>query len=203
MSIQFGVPQGSVLGSLLLIMFINDLPLVVKVCSVELYADDTLIFFAGKSVRKIESQLSSDLDSLISWFRSNFLMLNVSKTKIMLIGTHQRLNTVDSFSVTADNTILERVDTFKYLGVLMDQTLFWKEHISSMGKTISFRLAILRHAQKVLPKSSCLTLYNTMVLPLFDYCAVVWDSCGVGSKSYLDKPYRRAACIIESRSVGS
>ena len=203
MSIQFGVPQGSVLGPLLFIMFINDLPLVVKVCSVELYADDTLIFFAGKSVRKIESQLSSDLDSLISWFRSNFLMLNVSKTKIMLIGTHQRLNTVDSFSVTAGNTILERVGTFKYLGVLMYQTLSWKEHISSMGRTISSRLAILRHTQKVLPKSSCLTLFNTMVLPLFDYCAVVWDSRGLESKSYLDKLYRRAACIIEGRSVGS
>ena len=99
MSIQFGVPQGSVLGPLLFIMYINDLPLV-KVCSVELYADDTPIFFPGKSVREIESQLSSDLDSLISWFRSNFLILNVSKTKVMLIGTHQWFNTVDNFSVT-------------------------------------------------------------------------------------------------------
>ena len=130
-------------------------------------------------------------------------MLNVSKTKIMLIGTHQRLNIVDSFSVTADNTSLERVDTFKYLGVLMDQTLFWKEHISSMGKKISSRLAILRRAGKILPKSSCLTLYNTMLLPLLHYCAVVWGSCGLGSKSYLDKLNRRDACIIEGRSVGS
>ena len=61
----------------------------------------------------IESRHSSDVDRLISWFRSNFLMLNVSKTKIMLIGTHQRLNAVDSFSVVAD-TSLERVDTFNY-----------------------------------------------------------------------------------------
>ena len=63
-------------------------------------------------------------------------MLNVSKTKIMLIGTHQRLNAVDSFSVTEDNTSLERVDTFKHLGVIMDETLSWKEHVSSMGKKI-------------------------------------------------------------------
>ena len=79
----------------------------------------------------------------------------------------------------------------------------WKEHISSMGKKISSRLAILHRARKVLPKSSYLTLYNTMVLPLLDYCAVAWDSCGLGSKSYLDKLNRRAACIIEGRSVGS
>ena len=88
-------------------------------------------------------------------------------------------------SVTADKTSLERVDIFKYLGVIMDETLSWKEHVSSMGKKISSRLALLRHTRKVLPKSAFVTLYNTMVLPLFDYCAVIWDSCGQGSKSYL------------------
>ena len=81
---------------------------------------------------------------------------------------------------------------------LMDETLSWKEHVSSMGKKISSKLALFRRARKVLPKSACVTLYNTMVLPLFDYCAVVWDSCGQGSKSYLDKPpcclYNRGPC---------
>ena len=203
MPIQFGVPQGSVLGPLLFIMYINDLPLAVRVCNVELYADDTLLFFASKSVRDIESQLTSDLENLISWFHSNFLILNVNKTKIMLIGTYQRLSAADGFSIRTDNTDLDRVYAFKYLGVLMDQTLSWKDHIDLLGKKISSRLGMLRRARKVLPKATCVTLYNTMVLPLFDYCAAVWDGCGVGYKGYLDKLNRRAACIIEGRSVAA
>ena len=110
---------------------------------VELYADDAL-FFAGQSVSEIESRLSTDLDRLISWFRCNYLMLDVSRTKILLIGAHQRLNTVDSFSVVADNTFLERVYSFKYLGVTMDETFSWKEDVSLLGKKISSRLALLR-----------------------------------------------------------
>ena len=100
-------------------------------------------------------------------------MLNVSKTKIVLVGTHQMLNAVESFSVAADNTSLERVDTFKYLGVTMEETFSWKEHVSLLGKKVSSRLALLRRARKVLPKSTCITLYNTMFLPIFDYFGVV------------------------------
>ena len=87
----------------------------------------------------------------------------------MLIGTHQRLNAVESFSVAADNTSLDRADTFKYLGVTMDETFSRKEHVSLLGQKVSSRLALLHRARKVLPKSSCITLYKTIVLPLFDY----------------------------------
>jgi hypothetical protein len=102
----------------------------------------------------------------------------------------------------AGNISLTLVDTFKYLGITLDQILSWNDHVSSLGKNISSRLGMLRRARKVLPKYTCLTLYNAMILPLFDYCAPVWDSCGVGSKDYLNKLNRRAACIIEGRSVG-
>ena len=106
-------------------------------------------------------------------------------------------------TIRADNTDLDRVYTFKYLGLLMDQTLSWKDHIDSLGKKISSTLSMLRRARKVLPKPTCMTLYNTMVLHLFDYCAAVWDSSGLGCKGYLDKLNRRAACIIEGRSIAA
>ena len=124
MPIQCGVSQGSGLRPLLFIMYINVLLLAVKACSIEIYADDTLLFFADQSVSEIESRLLTDLDRLISWFRCIYFMLTVSKTQILLIGTTRGL------ALAADNTILERVDTFKYLGVTMDETLSGKRTLA-------------------------------------------------------------------------
>ena len=83
--ISYGVPQGSVLGPLLFIMYINDLPTVTKYCKVHLYADDTLLFFESSSVQTIEAALSEDLGHVVGWLNQNYLMLSHSKTKVMLM----------------------------------------------------------------------------------------------------------------------
>ena len=114
--ISFGVPQGSVLSPLLFIIYINDLPLAVHGCCVELYADDTLIYFASKSVNEIQAQLTSDLTNVLSWLHANFLILNLDKTKIMLVGTHQRTAEADELVIEISNTRLERVNKFNILG---------------------------------------------------------------------------------------
>ena len=199
--ILYGVPQGSVLGPLLFIMYINDLPSVTKYCKVHLYADDTLLFFESSSVQAIEAALSQDLDHVVGWLNQNYLMLNHSKTKVMLLGTHQKLSSVQSFAVSVNDTDLERVYKFKYLGVFLDPCLNWNEHIDHIGNKISSRLGMLRRARKVIPKGACITLFNAMVLPLFDYCCVVWDGCGQGNKIYLDRLLKRAAGIIVGRKA--
>ena len=147
----------------------------------------------------MDPQTTSDLTNVLSWLHANFLILNLETTKIMLVGTHQRTVEADELVIEISNTRLERVNKFKYLGVLLDNTLSWKDHVEYIGNKISSRLGILHRGRKVLPKPTLQMLYNTLVLPLFDYCSPIWDSCGIGSKAYLDK----LNCIIEGRSIGA
>ena len=119
----------------------------------------------------------------------------------MLSGTDQRLALVDSLTVRAGDTVLSRVYQIKYLGVMLDPYLSWNDHIDYIGRKISVKLGMLCKARKVIPRESCLTLYNAMILPVFDYCTVVWDSCSKADREYLDKLDRRAASIIEGYAV--
>ena len=110
----------------------------VQGCSVELYANDTLIYFASKSVdvSEIQAQLTGGLTDVLSWLHANFLILNLEKTKVMLVGAHQRTAETDDPVIEISNTCLERVNKFKYLGVLLDNTLSWKDHIEYIGNNI-------------------------------------------------------------------
>ena len=96
--ISSGVPQGSVLGPLLFYQYINNLPLVVQGCSIDqLYADDTRIYYLIKSVSEIQTQLTSGLTNVLGWLHANFLILNLEKTKIILVGAYQRTTAVEIF----------------------------------------------------------------------------------------------------------
>ena len=97
-----------------------------------LYADDRLLYFACKSVASIEHDLTLDLGNVICWLCFNFLSLNVNKTKVMLMGTHPRLSQVGDLTVQAEGHNLERVEKFKYVGVMSDQNLSWKEHVENI-----------------------------------------------------------------------
>ena len=108
---------------------------------------------------------------------------------------------MNSVTVRAGDTVLSRVYQFKYLGVMLDPYLTWNDHTDYIGRKISAKLGMLRKARKVIPRESCLTLCNAMILPVFDYCAVVWNSCSKADREYLDKLHRRAASINEGCTV--
>ena len=90
-SVNFGVPQGSILGPLLFTLYINSLPSIVSHCKVNLYADDTALLYAGKSVDDIGEKLTADMGKVAVWMEESRLTLNASKTKAMLFGSHFKL----------------------------------------------------------------------------------------------------------------
>ena len=133
-TILSGVPQGSILGPLLFLLFINDMSDSIINSTVDMYADDTLIYFCHNDVKTIETCLTDDLASLSKWLDDNLMKVNVSKTKVMLLGTSARTSKINNINVVMNNCTVEKVNSFKYLGVNIDANLKWIILVMFVGK---------------------------------------------------------------------
>ena len=177
--IHCGVPQGSRLGPLLFIVYINDRPFCLESCQVTMYADDTSISFAARSVNDLDVTLNKELDSLRNWPHGNKLSLNVLKTQAMAIGSRPNLNKistilVESPSFSIGGSEVEMVDNVKHLGVQTDGHLAWDEHTHSVRSEVSRAIRFLKYAKKLLPQDTLSKLYRGIVEPQLCYCCSVW-----------------------------
>ena len=174
--VSSGVPQGSILGPLLFLVYINgvtDIPLSVS-SHLSLYADDIFLF------RPISSQsdmclLQTDLDSISSWLSSHLLQLNSSKSKY-IIFSRKPPSYFDVFpSLSISSSPIERVATFRYLGVLLSSNLSWAPHISSICcKSRRILGLIFRHFHPHSSPSTIIKLYVSLVRPHLEYCSAIW-----------------------------
>ena len=150
-NIDIGVPQGSCLGSLLFLVYIIDLPRAVKNSTISMYADDTSLCFKSKDLSRLNEALNEDLSCLDAWLINNKLSLNVAKTQSMLVSTKVKRETLDRSSqhlqVKINGTELEVVSKIKYLGVLLDNSLDWKDQVQAVSLKVSRGLGILKHAK--------------------------------------------------------
>lgn len=191
-----GVPQGSILGPLLFILHVNDLPDAAVQCSVLMYADDTVLFYSAKQASVIEEKLNEELASIGRWLHENSLFLNVAKTEAMLFGTAPRLSDVDSFSITINGSQIKQVSQFKYLGVVFDERLSWNDHIKYLLTKAGKRVGILGRIRYNISYASANTIYTSLIRPIIEYCDSVWGCCGQVNSRSIEALQRRAARIV-------
>ena len=193
--ITSGVPQGSILGPLLFVLFVNDLPAVLERCQILMYADDTVVYFTASDAQEISRTLTNELAKVNEWLMDNSLFIHQGKTECVLFGTGPRLANAN-FHVKIDGKELTRVAEFKYLGVILDESLTWNAHVNYLLSKVSKRIGILGRTRRNISMYTANTIYKSFILPVIDYCDSVWNCCGLSNAHRIERLQRRAARII-------
>ncbi len=190
-----GVPQGSILGPLLFIIYINDLSEYLTECDVSLYADDTALFSSSISQIDLMMKLKMELSTISEWLKLNKLTLNVNKTKYVIFGTRNQVQAQINYKLDVNGQELERVQHMKYLGVILDSQLTFDEHVNFIHSKAVKKLGIVRKSREFLDRKTSLTLYRSSVLPHLDYCDLIYENT---SKTNLNKLQlvQNSACRI-------
>ena len=187
-----GVPQGSVLGPTLFLLYINDLPDSVS-CNVSLYADDTLIY-AKIQTRADEIRFQNNIDSLVSWSTKNKMPFN--RTKCEVIVFNQGATPLPQYSIS--DHLLQCVDTTKYLGVVLQSDLKFKKHISDIMGSANRTLGCIKYTLHGAPEKAKLLAYTSLCRPKLEYADVLWDPSDNASIEDLELVQNKAVRFIKN-----
>ncbi|KAI5651321.1 reverse transcriptase (RNA-dependent DNA polymerase) domain-containing protein [Phthorimaea operculella] len=176
-----GVPQGSILGPILFILYSADITHQIKHCKFHLYADDVQIYIHTdtQNLTSNLSKLNSDLDSIAQWSIRNALMLNPSKSKFMILGSKKQVSNVEVHNpnVSILGTPVEYVHQARNLGILMDSRLRFESHIENIAKNCLFRIKVLYKIRRLLSEDVRLKICESLILSRLNYGDIVVGPC--------------------------
>jgi hypothetical protein len=194
--LNIGVPQGTILGPILFLIYVNDLPnAVTNNAQINIFADDVVVYSNHDSLKTLNENLQNTMNNVFDWYETNRLSLSLEKCKSMVINnnlTHK----LDNFSLELGDTKLDQVSQMKYLGVTIDDELNWQGHLKNIAMKINATNARLRRLRKILPIDIRIKIHKAINIPILDYASTVWGQFSKTTTDFINKLEHRCARTI-------
>ena len=191
-NLNAGVTQGSVLGPLLFLLYVNDIADNLLSLT-RLFADDTSLSYSSQSPYTIEDVINSDLESIYIWSKQWLVNFNPQKTKAMVFSN---INLPNDVEITFQDKLVEFVTCHKHLGIIFDSNGKFHTHIVNINKSASQRLCALRKLEYVLNRHYLSRIYLIFIRPMLEYACELWDGCSQQDSDNLEKLQIEAGRIV-------
>jgi len=199
--VQAGVPQGSVLGPLLFLIYINDMVDNIT-CPLKLFADDTLLYVTADDSQAATSDLNRNLEKLQEWSNQWLVNFNANKTKTMILSKKQQSD-LSSFPVVFNTVHLDTVANHRHLGVIMNAKLQWTPHIDIVLDSVTKLCDVFKKLKRLLDRQTLNIVYFTFVRPKLEYASILWDDCSEDDKTRVESMQLNFARAVTGAKRGT
>ena len=192
--IYHGVPQGSILGPLLFLIYINDIIYSSNILNYTLFADDTCLVYSDKSLDALIQNVNQELIKICNWLNANKLSLNLNKCNYMLFCGRRKNNS--DCTIRMMNVSISRVNCTLYLGILIDDKLRWSNHIDNIISKISRSIGVVSKINNLLNNNGKILIYYSLIYPYLQYCNLIWGMAGSVLTNKLQVTQNRAIRLL-------